>query len=146
MELDDPFQTFAPLPPFFSSSLTPKFFPCFSSPPLAPLLRALREALEPRFSNSESMFLKCSDTRELHFPANRSLAGDSLLDDEREAAPVQNVLAPPPQPPDDDDSCCLRDAKVIKLPFLNVYVIKVFPIVCSMEGGVRVLFDAKVVN
>ena len=117
MELDDPLHTFAP---FLSSSLTPKFFPCFSSPPLAPLLRALSETLEPRFSNSESIFLKWSETRELHFPANRSLAGDSLLDEESEAAPVQNVPVPPPQPPEDDDSCSLERRKSYQmgsLPF-----------------------------
>ncbi len=74
IELDDPLQTFTPPFPFLSSSLTTKFFPCFSSPPLALLLRALSEALEPRFSNSDSIFRKWSETRELHLPANRSLA------------------------------------------------------------------------
>jgi hypothetical protein len=53
-----------------------------------------------RFSSSESMFRRCRARRELHLPENRSLAGDSLREEDSDAGPP-----PKPQPPDDDDSC-----------------------------------------
>jgi hypothetical protein len=46
------------------------------------------------------MFRRCRARRELHLPENRSLAGDSLREEDNDAGPP-----PKPQPPDDDDSC-----------------------------------------
>lgn len=56
-------------------------------------------ATPAKISSSESIFRRCSAKRELHFPGNRSLAGDSLRDDESEAGPPQK-----PKPPEDEES------------------------------------------
>jgi hypothetical protein len=45
------------------------------------------------------MFRRWSASSELHFPGIRSLAGDSLRDDDSDAG-----LQPKPKPPDDDES------------------------------------------
>ena len=90
MELDDPgfSEDIAGISDRLSSSH-------FSSQPF--VMRSVDEEPPPRFSSSDSKFFRWRASKELHFPGNRSLAGDSLRDDDKDAAPN-------PKPPDEEDS------------------------------------------
>ena len=91
MELDDPLQ-FASVDRFFPIGAWSNF--SVGSNWLFSI------AVKAIFSSSASIFRRWSARRELHFPVNRSLAGDSLRDEDIEAAPPQQK----PKPPEDEES------------------------------------------